>query len=228
MHSDQAHSFDPSHNLDQRELGDQAMRADIYLLLAALLREVPSAALIEFLANLENENNATPMAQAWQQLTNAAQAAQRDDLDQEYQELFIGIGRGEVVPFASWHVTGSLMEKPLAEIRFHLSQIGLQRDETVKEPEDHMAALCETMAYLITSNDSAQKAFFNRHIASWYAKLVVQINQASHARFYLAVAQLLEAFLNLENVSLTQAPSSRRNTHRIEVKNLTDKAEQQS
>lgn len=223
MQSDQAQSFEPLQHFEQ---GQQSMRSDIYLLLAALLREVPSSAMIEFLTELENERNSTPMAQAWQALTDAACVVQPNALEQEYQELFIGIGRGEVVPFASWHLTGSLMEKPLAEIRFHLSQIGLERDSSVKEPEDHIAALCETMAYLIDNNDGAQKAFFNRHIAPWYDKLVAQINQAPHASFYLAVAKLLGEFLHLENISLTQAPSSRKNTHKIEVKNLTDKAEQ--
>lgn len=228
MQSDQAIQFDPSQHLAQTEQGDDAMRCDIYLLLATLLRDVPSAPLIEFLADLQSEANETPMAKAWQSLSAAARAVERPDLEQEYQQLFIGIGRGEVVPFASWHLTGSLMEKPLAEIRFHLSQIGLEREEAVKEPEDHISALCETMAYLIETRDAVQKAFFNRHIATWYNKLVDQMNQAEHAQFYRAVAELLGAFLTLEHVSLTQAPSSRKNTHKIEVKNLTDKAEQQS
>ncbi|CSB61054.1 Putative formate dehydrogenase-specific chaperone [Vibrio cholerae] len=150
----------------------------------------------------------------------------------EYQELFIGIGRGEVVPFASWHLTGSLMEKPLADIRDDLSRLGLERDEQVREPEDHISALCETMAYLCEESgdenaaEETQQAFFNRHIAPWFGKLVSQIRQAPHAQFYLAVAQLLDAFLSLEQVAMTQAPSSRKNRYRIEVKNLTDKAEQ--
>ncbi|EKO3975121.1 molecular chaperone [Vibrio fluvialis] len=203
-----------------------SMRSDIYLLLATLLRDAPSSSLVDFLSQLENENNGTPMADAWRALSAAAQTVERDELEQEYQELFIGIGRGEVVPFASWHLTGSLMEKPLAEIRFHLNELGLERDESVKEPEDHMAALCETMAYLCEGDDNAQQAFFNRHISPWFEKLVDQIQHAQHARFYLSVAQLLQAFLSLENIALTQAPPSRRNTHRIEVKNLTDKAQQ--
>lgn len=203
-----------------------SMRSDIYLLLATLLRDVPSPSLVEFLSQLDYENNGTPMADAWRALTQAAQTTQPTELAQEYQELFIGIGRGEVVPFASWHLTGSLMEKPLAEIRFHLNELGLERDASVKEPEDHMAALCESMAYLCDANDGAQQAFFNRHISPWFEKLVDQIQQAQHAQFYLSVAQLLLAFLTLENIALTQAPASRRNTHRIEVKNLTDKAQQ--
>lgn len=215
----------------------QSMRSDIYLLLATLLRDVPSAELFTFLAELDFEANGTEMAKAWQAISAAAHNVQADSLAdeylaEEYQALFIGIGRGEVVPFASWHLTGSLMEKPLAEIRDDLSRLGLERDEQVREPEDHISALCETMAYLCEQGDDenadalTQQAFFNRHIAPWFGKLVSQIRQAPHAQFYLAVAQLLDAFLSLEQVAMTQAPSSRKNRYRIEVKNLTDKAEQ--
>lgn len=168
----------------------QSMRSDIYLLLATLLRDVPSAELCAFLAELDFEANGTEMAKAWQAMSAAAQNAQADSLADEYQELFIGIGRGEVVPFASWHLTGSLMEKPLADIRDDLSRLGLERDEQVREPEDHISALCETMAYLCEESgdenaaEETQQAFFNRHIAPWFGKLVSQIRQAPHAQFY--------------------------------------------
>jgi len=201
---------------------DQSMRSDIYLLLATLLREAPNDELLEFLSNLEFEDNGTPMASAWASLVSSARRCSKSQLEDEYQELFIGIGRGEVVPFSSWHITGSLMEKPLADIRSDLSLYGLERDEHIKEPEDHISALCETMAFLSEQGGSEQKAFFNRHLSPWFSKLTKQMTQAEHADFYLAVAQLLEAFLSLENVSFTQGKISKRNTHKIDVKNLMD------
>jgi len=200
----------------------QSMRSDIYLLLATLFRQAPSKELLDFLSELEFEDNGTPMAQAWSEIVHASKNTNVEQLEDEYQELFIGIGRGEVVPFASWHLTGSLMEKPLAEIRTHLSQLGLERSENVKEPEDHISALCETMAYLCEQPDSVQQSFFNRHLAPWYERLAVQITEAQHTRYYHAVAKLMRAFLSLENVSFTEAKVSKRNTHKIEVKNLTE------
>lgn len=200
----------------------QSMRSDIYLLLATLFRHEPSEELLGFLANLEFENNGTPMADAWAALVSSSQQNNASVIADEYQELFIGIGRGEVVPFASWHITGSLMEKPLADIRFDLAKIGLERSENVKEPEDHIAALCEIMAYLCDADQQQQKAFFNRHLSPWYTNLVEQIHSAQSANFYLAAAQLLSAFLNLENVAFSDAKSSKRNTHKIEVKNLSN------
>jgi len=198
------------------------MRSDIYLLLATLFRQAPNQELLGFLTELEFENNGTAMAAAWSALVDSSKNADESQLADEYQELFIGIGRGEVVPFASWHITGSLMEKPLADIRSDLAQLGLERNENVKEPEDHIAALCEIMSYLCEGEEGQQKAFFNRHIAPWFERLVNQITSAQSAQYYLAVAQLLGAFLSLESVAFTQAKSSKRNTHKIEVKNLSN------
>ncbi len=200
----------------------QSMRSDIYLLLATLFRQAPNSELLGFLSELEFENNGTPMAKSWSALVDSSKEAVESQIADEYQELFIGIGRGEVVPFASWHVTGSLMEKPLADIRSDLAQLGLERSENVKEPEDHIAALCEIMSYLCEAEEGQQKAFFNRHIAPWFERLVNQIMSAPSAQYYLAVAQLLGAFLSLENVSFTEAKTSKRNTHKIEVKNLSN------
>ncbi len=103
---------------------------------------------MHLLAELGFEANGTEMAKEWQAISAAADNEQADSLADEYQELFIGIGRGEVVPFASWHLTCSLLEKPLAEIHDDLSRLGLERNEQVHEPEDHISALCETKAYL--------------------------------------------------------------------------------
>ncbi len=200
----------------------QSTRSDIYLLLATLFRQPPSEELLGFLTELEFENNGTPMAAAWSSLISASRETNESKVAEEYQELFIGIGRGEVVPFASWHITGSLMEKPLADIRTDLAQLGLERSENVKEPEDHVAALCEIMSYLCDGEEAKQKAFFNRHISIWFERLAEQINSAPSAKFYIAVAQLLGAFLSLENVSFTEAKTSKRNTHKIEVKNLSN------
>ena len=64
--------------------------------------------------------------------------------------LTLEIGRGELVPFASYYRTGFLNEKPLAKLRGDMARLGIARAESVKEPEDHIAALCEMMAGLIT------------------------------------------------------------------------------
>lgn len=148
------------------------LRADIYQLLAALLRRQPSPELLHFLANLEidaNEDN--EMTKAWLSLQLAAQQFNSAQLEDEYFALFLGVGCGEILPYGSWFMTGSLMDKPLALLRQDLMQLGFEREDNVKEPEDHVAALCEVMGTLILEAPSyRQLAFYQRHIGSWIGR----------------------------------------------------------
>ncbi|EPM42442.1 molecular chaperone, partial [Vibrio natriegens] len=141
---------------------EQTLRTEIYLILSALFRSAPTEEMLEFLKSLEVEPSASAMQQAWIALQLAAEKAERETLEDEYQDLFIGIGRGEVVPFGSWHRTGSMMEKPLADIRHDLDLLGIERAENVKEPEDHISALCEVMAMLTDEEEGLQQAVFNK------------------------------------------------------------------
>ncbi|SON48659.1 molecular chaperone [Vibrio tapetis] len=183
----------------------QSVRADIYNLIATLLRQAPDQQLLDWLSEIELDGaSEQPMTKAWQALSLAAKETTQENLADEYQHLFIGIGRGEVMPFASWHLTGSLMEKPLALLRNDLIQLGFERSEGTKEPEDHFAALCEVMALLDSEAD--QHRFFNRHIESWYLKLTEQITNAKNSQFYCAVSTLINQFLLIEQTRFAAIP----------------------
>ena len=136
---------------------ENTLRANTYSILAGLLSDIPSSDLLDYLRHIaEPANDAEEsgdIGEAWQQLKAAAQRVDEDDLDVEYHALFIGLGRGEVVPYGSWHITGFLMEKPLSDLRDDLESLGIEADENVKDPEDHIAALCETMALIIEATD---------------------------------------------------------------------------
>ncbi len=190
------------------------IRQEIYGLLAHLFRSAPEQALIDWLVTIETEESDTHgMSQAWNQLVKAAEKssteATLEKLDDEYQDLFIGVGRGEVMPFGSWHVAGALMEKPLVALRQDLMQLGFERADDVKEPEDHISALCEVMAMLIEAGDAEvlQQRFFNRHIQPWYVSLCDQINNAENADFYKSVACLVEAFFTVEQTRFAKNPN---------------------
>ncbi|MFM2589961.1 molecular chaperone [Vibrio sp. TBV020] len=200
----------------------QTIRADIYLLLSTLFRQKPSSELIEFLSELEVEQSESAMQIAWKKVKQAAKESEAESLTDEYQDLFIGIGRGEVVPFASWHLTGSLMEKPLASIRHDLELLGLEREEQVKEPEDHFSAICEVMSVLTNEEEELQQVFFNKHLGTWFSSLTKQMNGAESANFYLAVAELTEAFMTLEQVRFSANVASSKNKLKIDVKNVTE------
>nr|WP_264302016.1 MULTISPECIES: molecular chaperone [Vibrio] len=198
------------------------MRTEIYLVLSALFRSAPSEEMIEFLTSLEVEPSESAMQKAWIALQQAAKDSNREALEDEYQDLFIGIGRGEVMPFGSWHMTGAMMEKPLAEIRHDLELLGFERDENVKEPEDHIAALCEVMSMLTGEEEDLQQAVFNKHIAPWFSSFTQQLENAESANFYKPAAQLCEAFLTLEQVRFSVNTKSSKHKLKIDVKNVTD------
>ncbi|MEC4726268.1 molecular chaperone TorD family protein [Shewanella sp. D64] len=184
-----------------REISENdQLRADIYQLLAALLRRPPSIELLQFLANLEiDTNDDSEMTKAWVSIKLAAEQFSVEQLEDEYFNVFLGVGRGEILPYGSWFMTGSLMDKPLALLRQDLMQLGFEREENVKEPEDHVAALCEVMGTLILEAPSyRQLAFYQRHLSSWIARFCSELAKAPSAAFYATLAELAKAFFVIE------------------------------
>ena len=182
---------------------DDQVRGNVYALLGHLLSAPPDAAVLESLAAIAPAPEGESLLTAsWQMLGDAATRATPESLRDEHTTLFIGLGRGEVVPYASWYLTGFLMEQPLARLRGDLQELGIERHEGVREPEDHAAALCDAMALLITGDDPApvalQSQFFARHIEPWMGRFFRDLQQASSARFYRAVGQLGEQFIEVE------------------------------
>ena len=186
---------------------NDTLRAHVYSLLAALLTGPPSTDLLQLLSRIEDQQESdTEMAQAWRMIKEAGGQTNAALLDEEYHELFIGLGRGELVPYGSWYQTGSVMDQPLARLRGDLAVLGIQRRSDVRETEDHVAALCETMA-LVCSHPAeigleTQRAFFSDHLRGWMDRFFRDMQQASAARFYRAVGRLGEAFLALEKIYL--------------------------
>lgn len=180
----------------------EGARADIYRLLGALLAAPPDAALIELVRDIQPAADAddAAMTAAWQGLQAAATTANPDRLQDEYFSLFIGLGRGELVPYASFYIHGLLMEKVLAALRDELAALGIERQEDVAEPEDHAAAVCEVMGMIISEPGLhyRQAAFFKDYVVSWLGQFFTDLENAEAADFYRSVAQLGQQFLALE------------------------------
>lgn len=180
---------------------EQSLRMQLYMLLAQMLRAEPNEALLGQLQQIEAQpDDASPMVQAWVEIRLAAEMADRESLEDEYYKLFIGLGRGELVPFASWYLTGFLMERPLAKLRQDLQALGYERDESVHEPEDHAAALFEVMAMMLNDGIAyeQQKEFFAQHIGPWMGRFMDELMVAESARFYRSVGQLGKQFMDIE------------------------------
>ena len=180
---------------------EQQYRAAAYGMLAALLRDVPDAALMSQVAKFSGvDEGVDEMALSMSLLGLAAERCSIESVNDEYHALFIGIGRGELLPYGSFYLTGFLMEKPLGDLRDDLDRLGYEREAEVHEPEDHVAALCEVMAMLIQDGSSidTQRVFFVSHINSWFKQFFTEMSAAHNAVFYKAVARFGAAFLEIE------------------------------
>ena len=188
------------------EAGDAA-RAEMYVLLGTLLAGPPDEATLEMLLDIDaGEPDATLMTSIWQSLQASAREADTEQLVEEYFNLFIGLGRGELVPYASFYIHGFLMEKVLASLRNELQRLGFELQEGISEPEDHVAALCETMGMIISESGLSleeQSAFFEAYVASWMGEFFAELRDAESADFYRAVAQLGQQFLEIESQYLS-------------------------
>jgi TorA maturation chaperone TorD len=184
-----------------------AGRAEEYALLATLLPSAPSAALLEQISQLKGDT--TPLGRAHATLADAASVAVTSEIEREYFDLFVGLGRGELLPYASYYLTGFLNERPLSRLRDDLAALGIERMENNFEPEDHAGTLCEIMAGLAAgrfpASPEAQRAFFEKHVSHWMGRLFADMEKAENARFYRSVGALGRVFLEIESEAFTFA-----------------------
>ena len=181
---------------------EEALRADMYGLLATLLARPPGQDILDAAAALEGD--ASDLGRGITALGKLARTATPASAEREYNALFIGLGRGELLPYASYYLTGFLNEKPLAVLRQHMAQLGIERSADVKEPEDHIATLCEMMAGLIRGDFGEalsiddQHAFFNTHIATWAGHFFGDLEGAKGSVLYAPVGKVGRAFMEIE------------------------------
>lgn len=177
-----------------------AARAREYGLLATLLRKAPDAGLLQRLSQVRGD--ATPLGLAHAALAEAAAGYAVDAIAREYFTLFIGIGRGELLPYASYYRTGFLHERPLARLRADLQRLGIERTDGSNDPEDHAAILCDVMSGLVAGSFSAdsdtQHEFFGEHLAPWLGQFFLDLEAARGADFYRAVGAIGRLFIAIE------------------------------
>lgn len=199
LYSEQAASSEPD--------AVDAARAQEYALLATLLSAPPSKRLLDQLARLTDD--ATPLGRAHAALAEAASSASATKVEREHFDLFVGLGRGEVLPYASYYLTGFLNERPLSRLRADLTSLGIERVANTSEPEDHAMILCEVMSGLadgrFDASPEAQRTFFEKHVSTWMGRLFADIESAENARFYRAVGALGRTFIEIETEAFTFA-----------------------
>jgi TorA maturation chaperone TorD len=175
-------------------------RAQEYSLLSALLVRSPDAQMLGRLARLRGDTS--PLGRAHTALGEAAARADAASAAREHFSLFVGLGRGELLPYASYYLTGFLHGRPLASLRQALQRIGVERQGEQTEPEDHAAILLEIMAGLaggaIPAPAGTDREFFDDHLAPWIARFFSDLGQAASAGFYASVGMLGRTFIEIE------------------------------
>ena len=193
---------------------DQA-RSEFYALLARLFARAPDGSLLAAIAAAKPlaaparlpEDGSGTLAAAWDRLRAASATIDAEAARDEYQTLFVGVGRSEVSLYAS-HYLGPQSGRPLAEIRASLAELGLARRAEASEYEDHLALVLETMRLLVAGDASrgpvpiaAQQEFFARHLGPWAFECCSAISANAVANYYGRVAQFADQFLALERDS---------------------------
>jgi TorA maturation chaperone TorD len=191
----------PARIIDVSEVDEvDGARAHEYALLSVLLARAPDAALLARLARLRGD--ATPLGLAHAALAEAASRADVERIEREYFDLFIGLGRGELLPYGSYYLSGFLHERPLARLRAHLRRLRIERAAEQAEPEDHAAILCEIMAGLASGRfpapADAGRELFEQHLAPWIGRFFTDLERADAADLYRRVGTLGRVFTAIE------------------------------
>jgi TorA maturation chaperone TorD len=188
----------------QKMAGDidevDAARAQEYALIAALLTRAPDAQMLSNLSELRADPS--PLGLAHAALAQAASDTSAERVEREYFDLFIGLGRGELLPYASYYLSGFLHDRPLARLREDLGAIGIARAEGIFEPEDHAGILCEIMAGLASNRlpapPQSDRMIFEKHMAPWIGRFFTDLERAETANLYRAVGTVGRVFMDIE------------------------------
>lgn len=175
---------------------EEYARSELYGVLAMLFYGPPSQAVLDLIEGAAIEGEGV-LADAWRGLQAVSSQTSAESARDEYEALFIGLGKPDVMLYGSYYLSGFLMEKPLAALRSDLARLGLERSEHLSESEDHFAALCDAMR-LLHGNIATQKEFFANHIQPWARQMFDAIDAHPSARYYRAVGALARGFVDVE------------------------------
>jgi TorA maturation chaperone TorD len=181
-------------------------RARLYRLLGAALAAPPDAALLRLLAGLDGDGS--ELGAALRALAAAAADSTVASAAAEYGVLFVGIVRGEVLPYASFYQTGFLYDRPLAAVRADMQRLGLAPAPGRADPEDHIATICELMACVIESEPDEQRGFFTRHIDPWAGRLFAEIEASASAMLYRPVGTLGRLLVEIDRHAFMLEPAT--------------------
>ena len=190
---------------------EDRLRADLYNFLGLMLSAPPDQLLLDQCVGLTGDDS--DLGKAIAGLSRVAKVSKPKRVESEFNALFVGLGRGELLPYASYYLTGFLNEKPLAILRSDMAARGMSRAPNVFEPEDNIASLMEMMASMIVGRFGApasledQKTFYNRHIAPWAGHFFTDLEGAKNSVLYASLAGVGRVFMEIEREAFRMTAS---------------------
>lgn len=188
---------------------EDRIRAECWRLLGRLLAAPPPDALLAAVGRMLGGQG--DFGAAIDALASAARKIDVEAASREYHDLFIGLARGELVPFASYYRTGFLYDKPLAKLRGDMERFGIASADNASDPEDHIASIAEMMAGLIGGDFGApadlatQREFFTTHLAPWAPRFFADLERAETARLYRHVGAVGRLLMQIESEAFALA-----------------------
>lgn len=189
---------------------DQA-RSELYDFIGLLLVKPADASLLKQVSALTADD--TTLGKALGVLAKVASVTSAETAEREFNALFVGLGRGELLPYASHYLTGFLNEKPLANLRADMARRGIGRAKGTHEPEDNIASLMEMMAGMIVgrfgkvTSVAEQKQFFQDHVEPWAIHFFADLEASKTSVFYGAVGALGRQFMEIEAEAFGMLPN---------------------
>jgi len=188
----------------------EVTRANFYLMLSQLLFQPPSEIILDQVAGMEGDD--TDFGAALNELAASTRERTREQIHAEHESLFVGVPTAALMPYGSYYLTGSLFGRPLARLRIDMVQLGIARNDKSSEPEDHIGSLFETIAALILGRFgdgpaavSAQRVFFEKHVADWAPRFFADLEAAENADYYRHVARVGALFIDIEREAFRMA-----------------------
>jgi TorA maturation chaperone TorD len=204
-------------------IGDRELlefRRGYYEVLLGLLAREPETVVFErLLPGIEDRVRPAAalhprLGEGWRLIADAAQGRSPDELAriaaEEFTALFLGPHDVLVQPYESYFLTGRFFERPLADVRQFLAEVGIEGEPDCSEPEDALAFELSIVARLIEAQAEAhdpdgealwvtrQATFLKRHLLVWGPRCADDIAQAAPSALYRGVGALLGGVLQLE------------------------------
>jgi len=186
---------------------DQA-RANLYALVSRLFYAPADSHLLAEIcqgaSGAEAEGEASSLVRAWREMQDTCRGAFPALVKQEYDEIFVGVGRAMVTPYLSAYAEPATPDRFLVRLREGLSTLGLARRQSVFEVEDHISGITDVMRWLIQNGHSLeeQEQFFVRFLYTGAVPFYAAVQKAPSVRFYKPVCTFALAFLEVEKTTL--------------------------